>query len=173
MRSQLYVAIDPMPMASPLTAATIGFAKSLIRLAAKCCQVGICSMNSAGDATVWVVSSARLAPAENVATAMVSAFGMGQTHGPIRTEAIVGSDTPEHILSDVKSLVWRGQDEASHLLGQNLPKLHRLAQALMDEETLDRFEIEDILGPMPTWRADGDPSDVVDCGPVAVSRVSE
>ena len=52
-------------MARPLTAAMTGLAKSLSRLAAKCCQLGRRSTSAAADATVCVVSLARFAAAEN------------------------------------------------------------------------------------------------------------
>ena len=54
-------------------------------------------------------------------------------------------DTAQRIDEEVKRIVSRGYDAARAILEANLPVLHAIAGGLMDHESLDRSEFEEIV----------------------------
>jgi cell division protease FtsH len=46
---------------------------------------------------------------------------------------------------EIRSVIDRNYDRAERLLRENLDKMHLMAEALMKYETIDRFQIDDIM----------------------------
>jgi cell division protease FtsH len=91
---------------------------------------------------------------------MVCDWGMSEALGPLalgkREEHIfLGREIAQHrdyseetarkIDAEIKNLIMDSYNQASKLLKQNLDRLHALANALLDKETLDSQEIEEIV----------------------------
>jgi cell division protease FtsH len=95
---------------------------------------------------------------------MVMQWGMSKELGPIsfgeREEQIfLGREIAQHqdysestaqaIDEEVKRIITESYDRAKKILEENLDKLHAVANALLERETLDRTEIETILAGKP------------------------
>jgi cell division protease FtsH len=83
-------------------------------------------------------------------------------HSVARGKAI-SDDTQRIIDEEVRKLVETGYQRAEKVLGENLPILHAMAEALLKYETLDAAQIEDIMSgrtprPPEGWN-DGNGSD--------------
>ena len=104
--------------------------------------------------------------ATNVAKAMVMEYGMSDRLGPLKYgqangEVFLGRDyTRQQDYSDavantideeVRKLIGRAQEEARLILSHHEDALHRLADALLDRETLNMEDIEEILHDVPKW----------------------
>ena len=98
--------------------------------------------------------------ATRMARFMVCELGMSEALGPVswseeRGEVFLGrsmgrpkaysEDTAQRIDEEVKRIVSRGYDAARAILEANLPVLHAIAGGLMDHESLDRSEFEEIV----------------------------
>jgi cell division protease FtsH len=98
--------------------------------------------------------------ASELARKMVCDWGMSEALGPLalgkREEHIfLGREIAQHrdyseetarkIDAEIKNLIMDSYNQASKLLKQNLDRLHALANALLDKETLDSQEIEEIV----------------------------
>jgi cell division protease FtsH len=95
--------------------------------------------------------------ATNVATAMVTEWGLSETLGPINY-----GETPEDMYSrghgrarsqhiqqiidqEIKKLIEEGYQEANNILTEHLDHLHLLAKSLLEYETLSGQQIKNIL----------------------------
>ena len=96
----------------------------------------------------------------NTARAMVTRFGMSETMGPLQfgqqdemvflgRELAEQRDYSEEVAENIDEEVRRIVDEAHArvraMLTANLDKLHAVAEALLDRETLDRHEFEAVF----------------------------
>jgi len=91
---------------------------------------------------------------------MVTKFGMSETMGPLQfgqQEEMVflgramanqrdySEEVAEQIDKEVRSIVDRACQRVRKLLNENITKLHAVADALLDKETLDREDFEDVF----------------------------
>jgi len=98
--------------------------------------------------------------ATEMARKMVCEWGMSEKMGPLtygtkEEQVFLGKDfssqknfsdqTAKLIDQEVKTLVMGGYDKATELLTTNLDKLEQMAQALLEHETLNAKEIQNIL----------------------------
>jgi cell division protease FtsH len=98
--------------------------------------------------------------ASDLARKMVCDFGMSDNLGPLtfgkREEQIfLGREIAQHrdyseltaqkIDEEVRNIVTGGYERASKLIRDNLDTLHRMATALLEEETLDAEAIDKIM----------------------------
>jgi cell division protease FtsH len=98
--------------------------------------------------------------ATEIARRMVCEWGMNERLGPLSYEkregpVFMGMGGPTHrefseataqaIDEEVRKLVQGGHDLAVKLLTENIQKLHDLAAALLDKETIDGSEVEIIM----------------------------
>jgi cell division protease FtsH len=99
--------------------------------------------------------------ASDLARKMVCDFGMSDNLGPLtfgkREEQIfLGREIAQHrdysehtaqkIDEEVRSIVTGAYDRATSLIKDNLDSLHRMANALLEKETLDGGDIDKIMG---------------------------
>mgnify|MGYP003309449488 CR=1 FL=1 len=106
-------------------------------------------------------ASQDIAHATDVAKAMVCAFGMSDNIGPIkydsRSEHIyIGRDitrndscseqTMREIDLEIKSILMEQKKRATQILTDYRDQLEKLAQALLEKETLDAAEVYELLG---------------------------
>jgi cell division protease FtsH len=97
-----------------------------------------------------------------LARKMVCNWGMSEKLGPVdfgsRKEHIfLGREIQDHknyseataqlIDSEIKRFVEEAEETATRLLSDNVEKLHRLAEALLEKEIIDGNEIDDIINP--------------------------
>ncbi|MCZ7528164.1 MAG: ATP-dependent zinc metalloprotease FtsH [Acidimicrobiia bacterium] len=110
--------------------------------------------------------------ATTVARQMVTEFGMSESLGPMRFghangEVFLGRDlssTPDYseevaatIDGEVRRLIESAHDVARRILGANRASLEGLAGALMERETLEAEEVQELLGSVLQWnRASGE-----------------
>jgi cell division protease FtsH len=84
-------------------------------------------------------------------------FGKGEEHIFLGREMSRPKDYSEEtavlIDSEIKRIVTDSASRAKHLLDSNLDKLHVLARALLERETLDGEEINRILATRPLQEA--------------------
>ncbi len=95
--------------------------------------------------------------ATDIARKMVTKYGMSEKIGPIdfsatQSEVFLGRDfantnqlseqTASLIDSEVKSLIHTAYDRCEQILRDNMDILHRLAQFLLDNETMDNGQLE-------------------------------
>ncbi len=98
--------------------------------------------------------------ATNMARSMVKKWGMSDKIGPVfhgddnenpflgyslGKKDAVSEETLNAIDDEVKSLVKDAYEYAKKLLNEHIEKLHQLANALMEYETLTGFEIQDLF----------------------------
>ena len=110
-------------------------------------------------------ASADISHATKVARAMVCAFGMSDKLGPIqygersdhiylgrditRSEAY-SEETARIIDLEIKKLVDEAMDSARNILTEHRDKLDKLAEALLEKETLDAAQVYELLDmPLP------------------------
>ena len=126
-----------------------------------------------------------LKQATKIATKMVAHYGMSKTFGPvyrehdaehpflgqrIATDAGVSDATIHAIEDEARKVLQKGLDEASRLLEVRRAELERLVQALLDNETVEGQELQELLG-APTGSAIEAPGPAAHEGlPVASSR---
>lgn len=110
-------------------------------------------------------ASQDIAHATNIAHAMVCSFGMSEKLGPVkygeRSEHIyVGRDitrndscseeTLREIDLEVKAIISAQKDRASAILTEHRDQLEKLANALLEKETMDARQVYELLDiPMP------------------------
>ncbi|WP_298328229.1 ATP-dependent zinc metalloprotease FtsH [Asticcacaulis sp.] len=100
-------------------------------------------------------ASSDIQQATRLAKAMVTRWGYSDALGLVNYKDAedehgafgrdVSESTAQTIDGEVKRLVQGGYDEAKRILTENLDNLHRLAQTLLDVETLSGEEIEKVL----------------------------
>ena len=104
-----------------------------------------------------------------IARAMVTRFGMSEKLGnidyaneqftylgPQQGGTAAGPDTQEVIDSEVRRLVDEGYEEAKRILTEREDDLHRLAEGLLEYETLTGVEIQRVIDGEPLGRDDDD-----------------
>ena len=111
--------------------------------------------------------------ATNIARRMVMEYGMSEKLGPIqygKPEGEVflgrdyarGTDMSENLASDVdeeiRTLITQAHEEARQILTTHIDALHRLAEELLEKETLDAGEIIALLHDVPKWEHAGNGS---------------
>jgi cell division protease FtsH len=102
-----------------------------------------------------------------VARQMVTEFGMSEVLGPMRFgqpqgEVFLGRDfqsTPDYsddvasrIDDEVRALIDGAHGAARDILELNRPVLEQLADALMEHETLEADQVQEILGPVDVYQ---------------------
>jgi cell division protease FtsH len=109
--------------------------------------------------------------ATRLARRMVMEYGMSDRLGPMRYghpngEVFLGRDYTRQadysdevaawIDEEVRALISAAHDEAREIIDTHLDALHRLADALIEKESLDQGQISEIFGDVPKWEhADG------------------
>lgn len=97
--------------------------------------------------------------ATRIARAMITEFGMSESLGPVNLggqgEVFLGRDynqtkghsehTAQLIDTEVRTFLDRAYDRAKTILQQNLPILHRIANRLLELETIDNEEFERLM----------------------------
>ena len=98
--------------------------------------------------------------ATGLARNMVTRWGLSERLGPLayseeEGEVFLGHSVTKHksvseetshvIDEEIRSFIDRNYERADRLLRENLDKLHVMADALMKYETIDRFQIDDIM----------------------------
>ena len=98
--------------------------------------------------------------ATSMARKMVCEFGMSEKLGPIaygqkQEEIFLGREIHQHkdysettqilIDEEVKKVVQTGMDRAEKFLHENIDKLHKMSDALLEREILDSVEIDMIM----------------------------
>lgn len=88
--------------------------------------------------------------ATQIATDMVTAYGMSDRLGPISLEdkdilAVFGQDIEDIIGIEVKSLIDNAYKQAINILSKNTDKLQILAEMLLEKETITAEEFEEIF----------------------------
>ncbi len=98
--------------------------------------------------------------ATKLARAMITQLGMSDTFGMMALETVnnqyLGGDaslacseqTAAKVDEEVKELIAQCHDKAKQILSENLPELHRLAQYLLEKETITGEEFMQILNQM-------------------------
>jgi cell division protease FtsH len=61
----------------------------------------------------------------------------------------VSEETAHVIDQEIRSVIDRNYERAERLLRGNMEKMHRMADALMKYETIDRLQIDDIMEGKP------------------------
>jgi cell division protease FtsH len=90
--------------------------------------------------------------ATNIVTAMVTRLGMGETLGLY----VAQGDTPVEAREEVKKLLAERYEAARALLAEHRPLLDRVADALLEEETLPRSRFLALLEDERELAADAD-----------------
>ena len=98
--------------------------------------------------------------ATDLARKMVCEWGMSEKLGPVtfgkkEEEIFLGREIAQHrdyseqtaqeIDREVRNIIAKAEKKVEHLLSENLDKLHRLAEALLEREILDGEEIDLLL----------------------------
>jgi cell division protease FtsH len=98
--------------------------------------------------------------ATTIARDMVSQLGMSEALGPVawgggndqvflgrslQTQVQYSEDTAERIDGEVRRILSRAYESATAILTSNIHVLHRVAQALIDQENLDHDEFRAIV----------------------------
>ena len=117
-------------------------------------------------------ASSDIAAATNLARSMVTEWGMSDKLGPVlyaenSSEVFLGrsvtqnknmsEDTARLVDAEIKRFVSTAYDEAKRILQEHDDELEKLAQALMEYETLTGDEIKDILAGKEINRVDKSP----------------
>jgi cell division protease FtsH len=95
-----------------------------------------------------------------MARSMVTKYGMSETMGPLQfgqqdemvflgrelaEQRDYSEEVAEAIDQEVRRIVDQAYQRAHSLLSNNLEKLHNVARALLDEETLNMDEFEEVF----------------------------
>jgi len=115
-----------------------------------------------GEDEVTTGASSDLQQATNLARAMVTKYGFSDLLGQVSLDlddgGRISSETKSLVESEVKRLVQGAYARAKHLLTSQEAQLHKLAAALLEQETLSGEEIRKLLGlPMPATMGSGAP----------------
>ena len=113
--------------------------------------------------------------ATNLARNMVTRWGLSDRLGPLayseeEGEVFLGRSVTKHKLvseetahlidEEIRSFIDRNYERSERIIKENLDKLQLMAEALMQYETIDRFQIDDIMEgrvPRPPQRWDESP----------------
>ncbi|KAJ1918472.1 hypothetical protein H4219_002566 [Mycoemilia scoparia] len=109
-----------------------------------------------GEGAVTSGASSDLTKATHVATNMVTKFGMSDEIGVVAYSdeelSKLSSEGKMKIEQEIKRLNDEARERATHLLTKHRVELDRLAQALLEYETLNREEIELVVKGLPLNR---------------------
>jgi cell division protease FtsH len=98
--------------------------------------------------------------ATNIARNMVTRWGLSERLGPLayseeEGEVFLGRSVTKHkmvseetahlIDEEIRSVIDRNYERSERTLRENMEKLHLMAEALIKYETIDRFQIDDIM----------------------------
>ncbi len=98
--------------------------------------------------------------ATNLARNMVTRWGLSERLGPLayseeEGEVFLGRSVTKHksvseetshlIDEEIRSFIDRNYERSEQILKENMEKLHVMAEALMKYETIDHFQIDDIM----------------------------
>ena len=112
--------------------------------------------------------------ASELARKMVCDFGMSEELGPLsfgkKEEQIFlgrelsqhrdyGEDTAKKIDEEVRRIVTNGYDVTCQLIEDNLNTIHNMANALLEKETLDGKDIDEIMAGDKKWDRKNTPSE--------------
>jgi len=90
-----------------------------------------------------------LAHATDVATRMVQNYGYSRKIGPVYYDEqdlhTISSQKREEIEAEVRTLVESAQNRAKEILSSREDELHRLAEALVEYETLNLEEVQKVI----------------------------
>ncbi len=113
-----------------------------------------------GAQHVTTGASSDIKYATEIARNMVTRWGLSEKLGPLtyteeEGEVFLGhsvtkhklvSDETAHLIDEeVRNIIDRNYQRAEHLLGENMTRLHMMAEALLKYETLDSNQIGDIM----------------------------
>ena len=113
-----------------------------------------------GQEKVTTGASNDIERATQLARNMVTRWGLSERLGPLaygeeQGEVFLGrsvtqtqsiSEETQHLIDEeVRSFIDRNYDRAERILRENLDKMHLMAEALMKYETIDRFQIDEIM----------------------------
>ncbi|KAJ1662443.1 hypothetical protein EV178_005875 [Coemansia sp. RSA 1646] len=125
-------------------------------------EIDVCMGGRAAEELVYGVDkvtsgcSSDLLRATKVATAMVSQFGMSEKIGMVSYDkddtSKLSSALRQNIDSEVRALNEESNKRVMKLLSEHREELDRLANALMEYETLDKEEIERAVKGLPIKR---------------------
>jgi cell division protease FtsH len=99
-----------------------------------------------GDSTSG--ASNDIEKATKLTRAMITRFGMSDDFGMVAMETVqdkylsgntsltCSPDTAAKIDADVQRIIKQQHDKASHILKENLPKLHEIAKYLLEKESI-------------------------------------
>jgi len=102
--------------------------------------------------------------ATELARNMVTKWGLSQRLGPLsyseeEGEVFLGRSVTQHktvaeetshtIDEEIRSFIDRNYERAERLLKENIDILHSMADALMKYETIDKFQIDDLMARVP------------------------
>lgn len=104
--------------------------------------------------------------ATDIARRMVTEYGMSDKLGPIQygkpeAEVFLGRDYSTHhdlsnevaaaVDDEIRALIHQAHDEARMILTTHEDALHRIAEALIEKESLDAGEVKEVLSDVPKW----------------------
>ena len=102
-----------------------------------------------GRDQVTTGASSDLQQATSMARNMVTKYGMSDAVGPVYHSNgeldKLSAPTREHIEQEVRALLVRAEANARRLLTDNSAELHKLAQGLLEHETLSIADINNLL----------------------------
>ena len=108
--------------------------------------------------------------ATELARNMVTKWGLSQRLGPLayseeEGEVFLGRSVTQHksvaeetshtIDEEIRSIIDRNYERAEKILKENEDILHAMAEALMKYETIDKYQIEDLMGRKPVRAPQG------------------
>ncbi len=125
--------------------------------------------------------------ASDLARKMVCSFGMSEELGPLsfgkKDEQIFlgrelsqhrdyGEDTAKKIDEEVRKIVTNAYDDSCRLIKEHLNTIHNMANALLEKETLNNKDIEEIMAGDKKWDRKSTPDPESDNDPEA-STISQ
>lgn len=108
--------------------------------------------------------------ATELARNMVTKWGLSQRLGPLtyseeEGEVFLGRSVTQHksvaeetshtIDEEIRSIIDRNYERAENILKENMDILHTMSEALMKYETIDKFQIEDLMNRKPVREPKG------------------
>lgn len=110
-----------------------------------------------GQENVTSGASSDIMKATDVAKRMVRYYGMSEKVGPVNHDdedmQLLSAQTKQLIESEILNLIENSEKRAKHILVEHREELDRLANALVEYETLDYQEIIDAVAGKPISRS--------------------
>lgn len=110
-----------------------------------------------GQENVTSGASSDIMKATDVAKRMVRYYGMSEKVGPVNHDdedmQLLSAQTKQLIESEILNLIENSEKRAKYILVEHREELDRLANALVEYETLDYQEIIDALAGKPISRS--------------------